>query len=156
MIICIFAQKNMKNIICPVSSEKIPEHLPRVTAFLNISLMIIFFYTNSSLLLAFLVSDFFIRGFNYPQFSIINFTAKKLSLALNLSSSKIDKAPKLFAARLGGLMFIIALVLNLTGSFFIASIIVFMVAILSTLECVFNFCVGCYFYNYLIFPFYSK
>ena len=146
----------MKNIICPVSTDKIPEHLPRVTAFINISIMAIYFYNNSSVLLIFLVSDFLLRGSNFPQFSIINFLAKKLSSILKLSSSKIDKAPKMFAARLGGLMFIVALAFNLADLYFVTNIIVLLIAILSTLECVFNFCVGCYFYNYLVFPFYSK
>lgn len=146
----------MKNVICPISSDKIPEHLPRVTAFINISLMAMYFYSHSSILIAFLVADFLIRGFNYPKFSIINFLAKQLSSLLKLSSPNIDKAPKLFASRLGGIMFIIALGLNLSGLHFATSIVVFMVAILSTMECVFNFCVGCYFYNYIVFPFYSK
>ncbi len=145
-----------KNVVCPVSNEKVPEHLPRVTAFLNIALIGIYLYYPTPFLLAFLTIDFLVRGYNKPKYSLLNYTARNLSRLLHLKSKPIDKAPKIFAARLGGVMFLSALIINLLGGIEITYVITIMVATLSTLECVFNFCVGCYLYNYLVLPFYTK
>ncbi|MBE0650869.1 MAG: DUF4395 domain-containing protein [Bacteroidales bacterium] len=145
-----------KNVVCPVSNEKVPEHLPRVTAFLNIALIVIYLHYPTPFLLAFLTIDFFVRGYNQPKYSLLNYMARNLSRLLRLKSKPIDRAPKIFAARLGGVMFLSALIINLLGGIEITYVITIMVATLSTLECVFNFCVGCYMYNYLVLPFYSK
>lgn len=145
-----------KNVVCPVSNEKVPEHLPRVTAFLNIALIVIYLHYPTPFLLAFLTIDFLVRGYNQPKYSLLNYLARNLSRLLKLKSNPIDKAPKIFAARLGGVMFLSALIINLSGGIDITYVITIMVATLSTLECVFNFCVGCYIYNYLVLPFYSK
>jgi hypothetical protein len=145
-----------KNVVCPVSNEKVPEHLPRVTAFLNIALIGIYLYYHTPFLLAFLTIDFLVRGYNKPKYSLLNYTARNLSRLLHLKSKPIDKAPKIFAARLGSVMFLSALIVNLMGGIEITYLITIMVATLSTLECVFNFCVGCYLYNYLVLPFYTK
>lgn len=146
----------MKSVICPISNEKVPEHLPRVTASIGIVLILVYLYTQSLLLLSFLIVDFLLRGFNYAEYSIINLFARKISKALNLKSPKIDKAPKLFAARLGGIMFVAAFVMNIAGAFYSALLIVILVGFLSLLECVFSFCAGCYVYYYLVLPFNSK
>ncbi len=145
-----------KNVVCPVSSEKVPEHLPRVTAFLNLSLIGVYFFFPTPFLLAFLAVDFLARGYNQPKYSLLNYVARNLSRLLNLKSKPIDKAPKIFAARLGGVMFLSALIFNLAGGLAITYVIAIMIATLSTLECVFSFCVGCYMYNYLVLPFYNK
>lgn len=144
-----------KDIVCPVSNEKVPEHLPRVTAFINIALIGSYLYYPNPYILAFLSVDFLLRGYNQPQYSLLNFLAGNLSKLLKLKSKPIDKAPKMFAARLGGFMFLLAFVVNLLGGIEITYVITLMVATLSTLECVFNFCVGCYIYNYFVLPFYS-
>ena len=145
-----------KDVVCPVSNEKVPEHLPRVTAFINIALIGSYLYYPNPYILAFLAVDFLFRGYNQPQYSLLNSLARNLSKILKLKSKPIDKAPKMFAARLGGFMFLVALVVNLLGGIEITYVITLLVAILSTLECVFNFCVGCYIYNYFVLPFYSS
>jgi hypothetical protein len=144
-----------KDVVCPVSNEKVPEHLPRVTAFINIALIGSYFYFPNPFVLAFLTVDFLFRGYNQPQYSLLNLLARNLSKLLKLKSKPIDKAPKMFAARLGGFMFLLALIINILDGIEITYVITLLVATLSTLECVFNFCVGCYIYNYLVLPFYS-
>ena len=144
-----------KDVVCPISNEKVPEHLPRVTAFINIALIGSYLYYPNPYILAFLTVDFLFRGYNQPQYSLLNFLARNLSKLLKLKSKPIDKAPKMFAARLGGFMFLLALIINLLGAIDMTYVITLMVATLSTLECVFNFCAGCYIYNYFVLPFYS-
>lgn len=148
--------KYMKPLICPISDEKIPEHLPRVTASLNLILLAAFAWNPQSWILFFLAYDFLVRGFGSPRLSLIHHTASGISRGLKLRSKAIDKAPKLFAARLGALLLVLALVLHLSGLVTAPIVIVWMIAALSSLECIFGFCVGCYVYQYLVLPFYQK
>jgi len=145
----------MKNISCPVSNEKVSEHLPRIIAFYNIVLMVVFIIHPNAIVLAFVGIEFLLRGFGYQHFSIIRALSIKTGDFLQIKSKEVDKAPKLFAARLGGIMFIAALVLYLLGLTTSSMAIVTMVAVLATLECAFSFCVGCYIYTYLVLPAYK-
>lgn len=146
----------MKHLICPVSDEKIPEHLPRVIASLNLFLLAAYAWNPHYGILIFLSADFLIRGFGSPRYSLIHHAAVNLSSLLKLRSKSIDKAPKLFAARLGGLLMVLSLLLNLSEYIPASVVIVWLIAALSSLECIFGFCVGCYVYQYLVFPFYQK
>ncbi len=146
----------MNNVICPVSNEKVPAHLPRVTAFYAISLIVAYIITLSLPILALLLIDFMTRAINRPNLSIIHFLAKNTSKVLKLKSVKIDKAPKVFAARLGTLMLAAAMIFHGGGLLLSSSIVAVLVALLATFECAFNFCAGCYIYSAFVFPFYSK
>lgn len=148
--------KYMKPLICPISDEKIPEHLPRVTASLNLILLAAFAWNPQSWILFFLAYDFLVRGFGSPKLSLVHHAAKSISGAFKLRSKLIDKAPKLFAARLGALLLVLALVLKLSGLVTAPIVIVWLIAALSSLECILGFCVGCYVYQYLVFPLYRK
>jgi len=68
----------------------------------------------------------------------------------------IDKAPKVFAARLGFLMTTVIAVLFILelqlASFVVAGMLIFFAG----LEFGFAICVGCTIYTYLILPFYKK
>src|SRR5665811_2070896 len=59
---------------------------------------------NSVFLFVFLTADFFIRGFTEMKFSPISYASHSLTNSLNFPVKMIDKAPKIFAARLGFLM----------------------------------------------------
>jgi hypothetical protein len=146
----------MKNIVCPISAERVPEHLPRITALFVISLLSIYLITGSLLILLFLIFDFIARGSGYTRFSLLNAGANALSRILDIESELIDKAPKLFAARLGTIMMALALLFQFLGIPNAASVIAIMVGVFATLECVFNFCVGCYVYSLVVFPVFSK
>lgn len=146
----------MKNVICPISNEKVAEHLPRVTAFYNILLMSLFLFEQNIFILLLVGIDFLLRGFGYQQYSLLHNLSFTTSKLFKLNSPRIDKAPKQFAARLGGVMFIVAASLFLIGATSASFVIVSMVIILAALEGLFAFCVGCYIYTYLIFPFYNS
>ena len=146
----------MNQLICPISDEKISEHLPRVTASINLFILAAYVWNPHNWILLFLSFDFMIRGFGSPKLSLIHHTAKSISSLLKLQTKTIDKAPKLFAARLGTLLLVFSLILNLSGFITASVVIVWLIAALSTLECIFGFCVGCYVYQYLVFPFFHK
>ena len=142
----------MKQLICPVSNERINERLTRLNAFFTILLVAAGFIFNSVIFLVVLLTDFFIRAFTRSKLSPVNFLSSSLLSLLNLSKKPIDKAPKIFAARLGFIMTLVIAILSLmqfyTASLIVAGILVFF----ATLEFSLGICVGCYIYTYFIFP----
>ena len=146
----------MKNLVCPISDQRVNEQVTRLNAFFAIAVIVTAFILNSMFLFAFLMADFFIRAFTEIKFSPISYASHYLSNALSLSVKMIDKAPKVFAARLGFLM-----TLLITGLFILELPIASMVIaggliFFAGLEFLFAICVGCLIYTYLILPFYKK
>jgi len=146
----------MKNLICPISDQRINEQVTRLNAMFAIFTIVLAFVLNWVLLIVFLMADFFIRAFTEIKFSPISFLSHSLSNTLNLPLKMIDKAPKVFAARLGFLMtavitglFVFKLSL---ASLIVAGILIFF----ASLEFIFAICIGCTIYTFLILPFYKK
>ncbi len=145
----------MKQLICPISNEKVDERVTRLNAFFTILLVVAGFILNSALFALFLVVDFFIRAFTNAKSSPVSFISKKVAVLIQLSKKPIDKAPKIFAARMGFLMTVVIVLLFglqlYTASMIVAGILVFF----ATLELAFSICVGCYIYTYLVVPLYK-
>jgi hypothetical protein len=146
----------MKNIVCPISKERIPEHLPRLNALFVISLLSLYVFNGFVPLLIFLFFDFIARGAGLAKYSLIHHLSIAVSNGFSLKSKSIDKAPKLFAARLGAVMIGVAAILALLNFQIAASVIALAVAVFATLECVLNFCVGCYFYSLFVLPVFNR
>jgi len=146
----------MKNLVCPISDQRINEQITRFNALFAIGIIVLAFVLNSILLLIFLMADFFIRAFTEIKFSPISYAGNYLSNTLSLPIKLIDKAPKIFAARLGFIMTSLISGL-LIFDFYLASAIVACILIFfATLEFLFAICAGCMIYTYLILPFYKK
>ena len=146
----------MKQLICPVSSEKVDEQRTRLNAFFTILLLAAGIYYKSIILLLVLLVDFYIRAFSNTQFSPVGYVSAGVARLMQLRKKPIDKAPKIFAARMGFVMTIL-----ITGLFLadyqVASIVVAAILIFfATLEFVLGICVGCYIYTYLVLPAYKK
>jgi hypothetical protein len=146
----------MKNLVCPISDQRVNEQVTRLNAMFTIGIVVLAFVLNSVLLFIFLMADFFIRAFTEIKFSPINFASHYMSHALNLPIRMIDKAPKVFAARLGFLMTTVIAGLFIF-SFKIASVVVASILIFfASLEFLLAVCVGCMIYTYLVLPFYKQ
>jgi len=146
----------MKNLVCPISDQRVNEQITRLNAMFTIGTVVLAFILNSGILLVFLMADFFIRAFTEIKFSPINYISYYLSNALNLPVRLIDKAPKIFAARLGFLMTTIIAGLFIS-SFKIGSVVLAgMLIFFASLEFVFAICFGCLIYTYLVLPFYKN
>jgi hypothetical protein len=146
----------MKNLVCPISDQRVNEQVTRFNAMFTIGIIALAFVLNSVFLFVFLMADFFIRGFTSIRFSPINYASHYLSNAFNFPVKMIDKAPKIFAARLGFLMTIViasSYILNLK---LVAIIVSSLLIFFASLEFLFALCVGCIIYTYLILPFYKK
>lgn len=151
----IFEMKNMKQLVCPISDERVNEHVTRINAFWGVLMVVAGFVFNSVFFFLFLLADFYIRAFTKMKFSPISFISHSMANAFNLSKKSIDKAPKIFAARLGFLMTLAIIVLYVfqlnTAAIAVGGILVFF----ATLEFVLAVCMGCIMYTYLILPFYK-
>ncbi len=145
----------MKQLICPVSNEKVNEQITRLNAILGILLVIAAFAFHSVLFLVILSADFFIRAFTGLKFSPISFASHWLTNTLKLGEKSIDKAPKIFAARMGFLMTVAISILLISGATTGALIVGGILVFLAFLEFALAICVGCIIYTYLILPFYK-
>lgn len=146
----------MKNIFCPISTERINEQVPRVTSLLVITLVIIGFSLQSLLVFAFLLADFAIRAFTKLRFSALSCVAYWITLVLKLPAKQIDKAPKIFAARMGFLMVAILSVLFALDMQTPSKIVAGILVVFASLEFAVAFCAGCTIYTFLVLPFFRK
>ena len=146
----------MKQLVCPISEEKINERVTRLNAFFTVLLTVAGIVFSSPIFIVFLMADFYMRAFTRLKYSPISYLSSKLANALNLNKKPIGKAQKIFAARLGFLMTLVITVLLLlqvnTAAIVVAGILVF----LASLEFALGICVGCFIYSYFVLPFYKK
>lgn len=146
----------MKGIVCPISVEKIDSNVSRLTVFINVVLMGMFLYSQNPLFIGIVSIDYFIRAVLKVEYSPIRFFAFYIISALNVKKKPINLAPKIFASRLGLICAIAAVILQLLGYTAGAVITAGLLMVLSIMDSVFNFCVGCVIYNYIVYPFYKK
>ena len=147
--------KNMKQLICPISNEHINEKVTRLNALLGVIIIVTGFVFNSVIIFALLTADFYTRAFSNARFSPVSYLSHRMANALNLERKEIDKAPKVFAARMGFVMSLTITVLMLlqfnTAAFAVGGILVFF----ASLEFALAICMGCIIYSYIILPFYK-
>ena len=140
----------LKDIVCPVSAERLNKRACRVGATLTAALLIVFFLTRWWPVMAFIVLDYVIRVFT-SRTAPIALLANGILRVLRIAPVPMDKAPKVFAWRVGFLMAAaaaVALPFSLSASAYIAVAL----AAFNILDGVCNFCVGCIIYTYLILP----
>ncbi len=143
-----------QNLVCPISPLRVNENVVRLTASGVAIVVVLYLFTGSPYLMLALLLDFSIRAFTTLKYSLLSWLATQLAQRLALPEIKIDKAPKIFAARIGFLFSGAILLL-----FFIhplSSLVVSVVLLgFALLEAVFNICAGCLVYSYVVFPFFK-
>jgi hypothetical protein len=123
----------------------------RTTGLFMVLGVVAFAVTGFSWILPILALDFAIRGFGNPRYSPFGRLADRIVARTLPPGKPIDRAPKMFAARVGFLFATFAFGL----SFVFPSVALGVALALGTfaaLECVFNFCVGCVVYTYVVLP----
>lgn len=143
-----------QNLICPISPLRVNENVVRLTAS-GIALLVVFYLaTGSPSLILVLLLDFSLRAFTTLKYSPLSWLAAQIAQRLALPEIKIDKAPKIFAARVGFLFSVVILVLAFIHP--LSSLVVSVVLLgFALLEAVFNICAGCLVYSYVVFPFFK-
>ena len=128
------------------------ENAVSIVAYLVILITVFGIHFHQQWLLFLLALDFFLRAtglFASPLYLI----AKKVSEFLYFEKKEVFAGPKRFAAMLGFVMTILIAFLydSQVGIFLGITLIA-----LAALESVFNVCIGCYIYNFLIVPIQNK
>jgi len=121
-----------------------------VGATLTAALLVLFFLTRWWPVLLFIVFDYVVRVFT-RRTAPIAFLVKWILSALGISAVPMDKAPKMFAWRVGFLMAVVAaavLPFSLAASAYTALAL----AGFNVLDGVCNCCVGCILYTYFVLP----
>jgi len=145
----------MKELICPVSNERINEYLTRLNAFFTILLVASGFYFNSVIFPVILLTDFYIRAFTRSKLSPVSYISSSLVRFLHLGKKPIDKAPKIFAARLGFVMTLAIAILFFMKLYTASMIVAGILVLFATLEFAFGICAGCFIYTYVILSLYK-
>ena len=148
--------KHFNQLICPVSAERVDENRVRVTAFGVVITMGAFFLTGNPLFPALLAMDFYIRAFTRLKYSPLSWLAHLFVRAIGTQPVWIDKAPKMFAARVGLLLTTITTAAAIIGMPSLAVVTGATLVGFAFLECGLNFCAGCWVYTYVVFPLIRK
>jgi len=133
-----------------MSSERLNKRACRVSATLNAALLTLFFFTTWWPVLAFIVLEYVVRVFT-SRTAPIGVVANGILRVLRISPVLMDKAPKVFAWRVGFLM-AAASAAVLPYSVAASAYIALALAVFNILDGICNFCVGCIIYTYLILP----
>lgn len=140
--------------ICPVSNIKINEYTARLTNFTMVVLLVLYIFLKIEYLLFITTFDYLFRSFLNIKYSPVSFAYNMLFKLINAPVKLKDKAPKVFASRVGFLLSATALVLFYfypLGSLTAAGVLAFC----SFMDSVFNYCFGCLIYYKIVLPFYK-
>lgn len=136
------------NIECPVDFVTINENKARVTAGLVFILTLIYLFTSLWIIPAFLLVDFFVRGFNFANYSLLGLVSDQLVKMFSIKQKPTDRAPKRFAAKIG---FLFSLAILVCIGFDLKTTSLSLAIVLATfalLESAFGFCAGCHVYSF--------
>lgn len=140
----------LREIVCPVSSERLNKRACRVGATLTAAMLALFFVTHWWPVLAFVVLDYVVRVFTSRP-APIAMLANGILRALRVSAVPMDKAPKIFAWRVGFLL-AVAAASALPFSMAVSAALALTLAAFNVLDGICNVCVGCIIYTYFILP----
>lgn len=141
----------MKQIICPISPLRAKRSVIRITAGLIATAVILYALTGNLFIIGFLAVDFFIRGCTSLTHSPLSWLADQIATRLKLSTRRVDKAPKIFAARVG-LVFSLAILLLAPLNFIAALAVAALLLTCALLEALLDYCVGCVVYSHIVLP----
>jgi len=148
--------KLIEKLICPVSPERVDENRVRVTALGVVFVMGIYFVTGYAIFPALLLVDFYIRAFTRLNYSPLSFVSHRFVKVIGTQPMLIDKAPKVFAARIGLILTSITTVGALLHLPLLAYISGSTLILFAFLECGLNFCMGCWLYTFVVYPLVRK
>jgi len=108
--------------------------------------------TGNAVFPAILVVDFFIRAFTNLPFSPLSWLGHHIVKLIGTQPVLIDKAPKVFAARIGMILTLLTTVGAVFNWYLMSYIMGSVLILFAFLECGLNFCMGCWVYTYLVYP----
>lgn len=145
----------MRTLVCPISTERISLTVVRLTGLMMATMIALYLLTGNVIFILAIVVDYFIRAFTPRPYSTFSWVAAQVARRFFPAPKQIDKAPKIFAARVGWLFALATAVLALINP--LASMAVGATLMsFALLESVFDLCVGCLVYTYIVLPLMSE
>ncbi len=141
----------MKALICPISTARINEYTGRLTGGVMAALLAVYGLTGNRTFVLTSLLDYSLRAWTPIRYSPASWLATQVVRRTPLPEIPIDKAPKIFAARVGFLFALTSIVVSFR-SFRASRGVAFMLMSFALLESVGNVCVGCLVYTHLVLP----
>ncbi len=141
----------MKAMICPISTARMNEYTARFTGGVMATLLALYALSGNRTFVTASLLDYCVRAWTPMSSSPASWLAAQLVRRTPLPEIHIDKAPKIFAARVGflvALTSILVSVRSLRASRGVACLLMGF----AVLESVFNVCVGCLVYTHVVLP----
>lgn len=135
---------------CPITNQLINEKVTRVVAFFTFIISILFIFFNFSALFIFLIIDFIIRALGKGDYSPFLILSVWISEKTRMKPAMINAGPKIFAARIGSLLSIGAIITDFLGFPVAAMTFAGILAFFAFLESVVGFCVACKLYPFAV------
>ena len=132
---------------CPISFKQVDGTIARLNAMFITLLVVIFFVTLYTSILYFLVIDFSFRLFGYYNLSLIFNFSKLIKKIFSLKTKMVDAGAKKLATFFGLFFVLLMSILNnlhFDNTLYITGTILL---ICSSLEMIFNYCLGCEIYH---------
>ena len=101
----------MKTIVCPISTQQINRNVVRMTGFMMAAMIALYAFTDIIYFVIAITIDYLIRAFTPLKYSPFSGLAYQITRLLKLQEKQIDKAPKIFAARVGFLFALATVIL---------------------------------------------
>ncbi len=134
---------------CPISTQKIDENLARFNGGFVTLIVIAAIVTQSVLPLLFLTIDFTFRATGNSKYSPLAFISKNIIRTLKITAKPVNAGPKIFAARIGLLFSVLALIFNALELNGISTGVLSVFGFCAFLESAFGFCVACQIYPFV-------
>lgn len=144
----------IRALICPISPLRMGETTARLTSLLAATLIGLYALTGAGVIMLALAIDYGVRAGTRWRYSPLSWLAGRLARLLRLPDRPIDRAPKLFAARVG-LLFALASALLALLHAPSALVVACTLMGFALLEAVLNICVGCLVYTYVMLPLFT-
>jgi hypothetical protein len=139
------------SLACPISVHYINENTARFNAFLTLSLLLVFLLTPFKWVLFLVVLDFLLRRILNGRFSFVSRISNWAVAILGFRRIQINAGPKLFAANVGFLLSLAALLFLISGLHTVSYVLAGTLVFFTFLESVLNYCVAC-----VLYPFVSR
>lgn len=141
------------NLVCPISNTRIDRNVVRTNGLLTTGLLLVYVVTHSPFVIVPVGLDYVLRARMSGPTSPMAHVATLIAKTLRIPYRAMDKAPKVFASRIG-----VCFAMGAAITHFVApEVAVWLagtLALFTTLESVFDFCFGCVVYTYVALPLY--
>ncbi len=141
----------MRNLVCPVSNVRIDRNVVRTNGFITTLCLVAYVLTLSPFLIVPIGFDYVLRAMMNAPASPMTRLARRVAGLLRFPYRAMDQAPKVFASRIGVCFAMGAAVTHFVAPS-VAPWLAGALAVFTTLESVFDLCVGCVVYTYIALP----